>query len=350
MIRKVVTGIFGLAVVMTLSACGVTQQVTQTFSVPCRPSVFRQVLWSPDGELIAFQGGYYANYPRLYVISPLGANVREIVIRPTTLFDLQWLPDSRTLAYTDQNALVSIGLDGSATSNDLWYTANSGVAVSPDGQWIAYSRLSRGGAVAGIDRTNRNGNNDVRLTAGPDVFYEWSPDSTRLAYTHRDGLTVTVSTIRVDGGGKRHLTEGAGNVSWSHDGAWLAFNPARPRYDVRIVRAEGGGEKLITEDADHGEYQWVPGSHAIAYVSATDQRLKVIDVQTLTVETLTTIPVEWGIPPAWSPDGRQVAFVGIDAAGAPNAVEELYVVNRGGSGLRPITDNPGKYNCFRWPF
>jgi Tol biopolymer transport system component len=350
MIRKTLIGMIGLVVVITLSGCGAAQQVTQTFSVPCRPSVFRQVLWSPDGELIAFQGGYYANYPRLYVISPLGANVREIAIRPTTLLDLQWLPDGKTLAYTEQNAVVSIGLDGSASADELWYTANSGVRFSPDGRWIAYSRLSRGGAVAGIDRTNHDGSNDVRLTAGPDVFYEWSPDSQRIAYTHRDGLKVTISTIRVDGGGKRHLTEGAGNVRWSYDGAWLAFNPANPRYAVWIVRADGGDEKLVTTDADHGEYQWVTGGHAIAYVSVTDQLLKVIDVATLAVETLSTIPVEGGIPPAWSPDGGQVAFVGIDGGGAPNAVEELYVVNRDGSGLRPITDNPGKYNCFRWPF
>ena len=348
--RKLLAALVGLVAAITLSACGATQQVSQIFSVPCRPTTFKQVLWSPDGELIAFQGGYYANYPHLYLITPQGASVREVEIRPTTLLDLQWLPNSDGLAYTENNAVVTIGFDGTTTSHALWYTANAGVRFSPDGQWIAYSRLSRGGAVAGIDRTNRDGNNDVRLTAGSDVFYAWSPDSQRIAFTHRDGLKVYVSTIRVDGGGKRTLTEAAGNVSWSHDGRWLAFNPVTPRYAVRIVYAEGGGDQLITDDADHGQYQWVPGSHAIAFLSATDQLLKVIDVQTLAIQTLSTIPAEWRISPAWSPDGGQVAFVGIDAAGGPNPVEELYVVNRDGTGLRRITDNPGKYNCFRWPF
>jgi Tol biopolymer transport system component len=45
--------------------------------------------------------------------------------------------------------------------------------------------------------------------------------------------------------------------------------------------------------------------------------------------------------PGWSPDGKQIVFVGQDAAG----LDEIYTIGADGSGLSQITDNPGNGMC-----
>ena len=49
--------------------------------------------------------------------------------------------------------------------------------------------------------------------------------------------------------------------------------------------------------------------------------------------------------PAWSPDGRRIAFRSI---GIGRVNSDLYVVNADGSGLRRLTRNAAKLRWFAW--
>ena len=50
--------------------------------------------------------------------------------------------------------------------------------------------------------------------------------------------------------------------------------------------------------------------------------------------------------PAWSPDGRRIAFRRFEESARVNS--DLYVVNADGSGLRRLTRNAAKLRWFAW--
>ncbi len=52
--------------------------------------------------------------------------------------------------------------------------------------------------------------------------------------------------------------------------------------------------------------------------------------------------------PAWSPDGRRIAFRRYDASSASAGNSDLFVVNADGSGLRRLTRNAAKLRWFAW--
>jgi dipeptidyl aminopeptidase/acylaminoacyl peptidase len=127
---------------------------------------------------------------------------------------------------------------------------------------------------------------------------------------------------RVDGSGLKRLTSGPANEfdpSWSPDGSRLAFrsapNPGAAGIrvsDIWVVSADGTGAKNLTRDAQAGNWSpaWSPDGRHIAYYSekgghpglylmGTDggKRTRILDGD-----------AEY---PCWSPDGTRLAFMSL---------------------------------------
>src|SRR5438128_74761 len=281
--------------------------------------------------------------------------------------------------------------------------------LTPDGDRVAY-------VVVEIDRKTYEYHRSIwvagtetgqprRYTAGEnDTTPRWSPDGRSLAFTRAPAGEVKPKTeeerdrgvgkpqiwlLPADGGEARQLTSarwGASGPVWSPDGTVIVYvaeagEPDDPEaedaglheklvpavrridrlwnrldgrgwiYERRShlfrIRSEGGQPEQLTDgDWDDGSPAYSPDGRRIAFTSdRTADRwswpandIWVLDLASKGLTRLTDETVFAG-PPAWSPDGRQVAF-----AASPRRHEDGYtdllVADPGGPGaVRKLTED-----------
>src|SRR5438128_2361056 len=198
-----------------------------------------------------------------------------------------------------------------------------------------------------------------RLTAGEerDSSPRWSPDGTRLAFTSTrgDDGKAQVYVLPLEGGEAIKLTdlkEDAGELDWAPDGSTIAFSSRvrdeaygeedekkrRPRRFTRVsykldnvgwtgdrrqhlfaVAADGSGEaqQLTDGDFEHSSPAWSPDGRQLAFVSQRDD-----DWDVKLVSDVYVMAADGGGEPTkltssdgecesvvWSPDGSQLAFL-----------------------------------------
>lgn len=100
----------------------------------------------------------------------------------------------------------------------------------------------------------------------------------------------------------------------------LVKSTTNPRFEeLRLLYSQGGFSR-------DGRY--------FAFTAQTGGRdvLSIVDVKTGRTRQLKDIPLDGVLSPTWSPDGKQIAFSGVN-----NAVTDLYIVNADGTNLRAIT-------------
>jgi dipeptidyl aminopeptidase/acylaminoacyl peptidase len=223
--------------------------------------------------------------------------------------------------------------------------------VSPDGRWIAYS-------VSTIDSEKDRRDSDlwmvgwdgadrVRLTSLPDGSESaprWSPDGRYLAFIasrgdeeeKKKGGQVWLLDRR--GGEAQKLTDIKGGVSeyaWSPDGKRLVLSVNDWDPNSEPEKKEGWKRKAqppIVIDRYHFKQD------RDGYLGRLHAHLQLFDVEARKAEVLTSGDYDEESP-AWSPDGRVVAFVS-NREKDPDRVEntDVFVVEaRPGAQARKLT-------------
>jgi Tol biopolymer transport system component/DNA-binding winged helix-turn-helix (wHTH) protein len=177
-------------------------------------------------------------------------------------------------------------------------------AFSPDGTHVAFARHTDSPGLSGIYIQQIGSEDLLQVTrATMDWCPVWSPDGSSLAFSRYGDQEHSVYLASTLGGGERKLYSGmpAGPpLDWSPDGKSIAFSVARPAYNSFNI-------SLLT-------------------------------VETLETHELSEPPAgyqDWG--PAFSPDGKQLAFV--RANGTLNKGEVFLMPAAGGSARRLTVDN-----------
>jgi TolB protein len=210
---------------------------------------------------------------------------------------------------------------------------------SPDGKRIAFGTC--GLKSNKICIANADGKN--LLEVGPPVSEDcvisalsWSPDGGEIAVA---GLrwqpppefppspTMEIYVINVESDEARQLTNAPDTekheVAWSPDGTQIAFisiNRDSPEYcGVYVIDAGGSNQRLlVSPPKDHGlgQISWSPDGKKLMYVSSVVAgeiesyygEIYVVDVEDGTTINLTNTPDIDDRDPAWSPDGKKIAF------------------------------------------
>lgn len=203
---------------------------------------------------------------------------------------------------------------------------------SPDGRRIAFVRMTTccdDNAITQIRVMNADGSGARALTTGPHHNGPtWSPDGSQIAFD--TGITDNgIYAMDADGGPRRLIVNGRW-PAWAPDGSRIAYIsgealpgdvPRDPKESVWTVAPNGSNKKRVRLGSFDSEPDWSPDASRLAYfLGIFDGRSQWMDADGSNEHTLgARLPVPGFVvaSPAWSPDGRSIAY----ATGGSEPVE-----------------------------
>ncbi len=299
--------------------------------------------WSPNGQRIAFVSGSGVCLLDGHFVSGRGVELGDVDIY---------------VANADGSGRQRLTRGPAVDCAPVW---------SPDGRKIAFQRSlvrREGDRVVGFDFDvyviNADGSGERNLTGDAlSVAPMWSPDGQKIAFWSGPDGNGWVSVMNADGSERRTLARNLIHLAWSPDGAKMLLTRSvdqgrgeRKTYVV-VMNADGSGQRTLTRIPQVNGFlpSWSPDGGKILFVTDTSdprkwntpgrrgKRAPNLEIYVMNADgsgqrNLTRHPGH-DSDPAWSPDGRKIAFTTKREGNF-----EIYVMNADGSGQRNLTRNP----------
>jgi len=310
---------------------------------------------------------------------------RQLTLSRLVLFTLVFV----VLVATSTPSAVAASATGSAVAVadvQRFYQ----VAISPNGKLAAWIGPADGASVDGIYVQSLEGQKrpttrvgDLPATDVSDLA--WSRDSKMLAFLCASGSGQSqVCVAGIDGQGVKKITDLKGDLgdpAWSPDGKQIAFlfienAPRKPGpleamtpetgvieskiYEQRLTVvdvATGAMQQISPADMYVYEFDWSPDGKQFVLTAAPgdgDNNWYIAKIYRLPAEggPLTTVykPPLQIANPRWSPDGKQVAFIGGLMSDEGSTGGDIFVVSAEGGEARNITPGiPASPSWLAWP-
>ena len=258
------------------------------------------------------------------------------------------------------------------------------VVITPDGQQVAWVEIAKAGSA--VYAAEINAPKPRRITAGgsTESAAAWSPDSRQIAFLSDSGKPgqQQLYVAGAAGGAPRKLTAVKGFLSapgWSPDGKTIALlfteNAERAAGPLVAEKPQTGviqdavtEQRLALVDVATGklrqispadmyvyEYAWSPDGKRFVVTAAHgngDNNWYIAQIYTLTaaggdMKSIYTPPIDSQIAmPAWSPDGKSVAFISGIMSDEPAVGGDIFVVPAEGGAAKNVT--PGMKASASW--
>jgi Tol biopolymer transport system component len=255
--------------------------------------------------------------------------------------------------------------DGSAKQQAVFHPDNDAQADwAPDGTKIVYrSRRSNRFEVSIVDFAVRDASGRPVVTdipRAPDSTQSsqpaWFPDMSGLLYRRSGGTGTTASDVyamNLDGSNRRPLYVGPGDQFYptlSPDGKRLLFSTVKGQdaRNIQVVDLATGALTTLV-DSSPTSYDsapaWSPDGRQIAFESTMDgdREIYVMNADGSNIRQLTHNTL-WDEGPAWSPDGTKLAF----SSGADDLHLDIWTMNVDGSDPKQLTTYPGRDESPDW--
>jgi TolB protein len=298
----------------------------------------------PDGEL-STEGLDQARFER----SPAGASTDSYTPGPEST---PMVIVTANIVYSANTAngaelFVMVGQDGQDSTQLTHDSAiNTGPACAVDGSLIAFTGIRDN--QHHIFLIQPDGSGERRLTDSPfdEADPAFSPNGQKIAFVStRDG-NPEIYVMALDGSGLIRLTDNPAEdaaPAWSPDGKQIVFTSSRDSHaQIYVMNADGTGQtNLSNSPASDFEPAWSPDGKKIAFWSSqrgkgTQEVIYVMTRDGQDVTPLTGEPqgvqVFRNFGPAWSPDGRWMAFYSY-RDGIPSAIFSMVANGSGQIGL-----------------
>lgn len=330
--------------------------VTNFSGVQAQPAL------SPDGRSVAFVSNRDGHF-NVYVGLLRGGNLVQITNDSNLESAPSWSPDGTTLAYARLNE---------SGIWDIWEAPALGGAPrrvvlsgadptwSPDGRSLAYFDPA-GGAIWMCGTSGEN----ARLAVPPWEVGDWntqprfSPDGRRLALAarHSDGAPYGELALADLDSGKTHLLTHdnalALSPSWSPDGRFIYFASSRGgTINIWKIAADGGEPEQITAgEGDDADLDVSADGKRIVFGTLRQKiGLAQLDLQAKSqeesVKMLTSDPARNQFGPAYSPDGKYLAYF-TNLKGSER--ETIWVSNANGSNAQALVEDSLNNVFPQWP-
>ena len=309
---------------------GDAQRLTAGVGSKCDP------YFSPDGKWIAFTADYYGN-PDVYVIPAAGGEPKRLTWHPAADVAAGWSPDSKNVLFsstrtssTDAPKLFTVPVEG-GFATELPLPMGSGGAFSPDGSKIAYTpkfqwqaawKGYRGGqtmaiwiaslANSHIEKIPRDNSNDFNPMWTGNKVYFLSDRSGPVSLFVYDTETHKVSEA-VKNSGLDFKSAGAGpnTIVWEQFGSLHLLDTRSGKSKSIEVRVPGQFAEVLPHfeklEANRILSAGISPTGARA-VFETHGEIVTVPAEKGDIRNLTNSPAAADRDPAWSPDGKRIAW------------------------------------------
>jgi Tol biopolymer transport system component len=313
--------------------------------------------WSPDGEQIC-----YGAWDGLWIVSVRGGGAQRLTTADARDdSEPAWSADGRFVYFTSlrgrQAALWRISREG---GTPVRVTVGSGIErtprVSRDGHLLAFSTSSGSRDLAVRDLAA--GQETEFGSSRNELFPAIAPDGRKVYFvSDRWGTADIWSQDMADGhvvGAARRVLESPGvesHLAASADGQWLAYyRILNGRRDIFVVPSGGGTPQRITDDPSGAlDPAWSPDGKRLAFSSERDGTTQ-IWVQGIEhgkpAGTAVRITSGAGLhtAPVFSPDATKIAYV----YGTEPTHTEIAIVAAAGNSASTVVTSGADAQFVRW--